>query len=155
MNPYVRHVVIVVSSAVLLLASLASLLAVGLVIVTASTGANSASPIQIGLCVASVVCSWAVVHTVFTLRYAHEYYATSRSGDSPTRIGNTPAGETPQPPGTLEGFPGRGRMAGQAPTSSRMRRAVSDGVLPTRVGRGVGQERQAQEQEHGQGRLHG
>jgi len=30
--------------------------------------------------VLTVALSWAVVHTVFTLRYAHEYYATSRSG---------------------------------------------------------------------------
>src|SRR5437899_1236992 len=38
------------ADALLLLASVASLGAVGLVIVTASSGSNSASPLQVGLC---------------------------------------------------------------------------------------------------------
>ncbi len=46
--------------------------------------ANESSPIvETLLTVASVLTvalSWAVVHTVFTLRYAHEYYTTTGSG---------------------------------------------------------------------------
>jgi uncharacterized membrane protein len=64
----------------LLAASVTSLLAVGIVIVTASSGSKSASPLQVALCVASVVCSWAVVHTVFTLRYARLYYTGPDGG---------------------------------------------------------------------------
>jgi uncharacterized membrane protein len=63
----------------LLLAAVASLLAVVLVIVTASRPGPVPEQVQIGLCVAGVVCSWAVVHTVFTLRYARLYY-TGRDG---------------------------------------------------------------------------
>jgi uncharacterized membrane protein len=68
------------TDALLLLASVASLLAVGLVIVTASKGTSVPSPVQIGLCVISVVCSWSVVHTVYTLRYARLYYTGSDGG---------------------------------------------------------------------------
>jgi uncharacterized membrane protein len=59
---------------VLLLASVASLVAVGLVILTAGGDTGAAASIQVGLAVASVVASWSVVHIVYTLRYARLYY---------------------------------------------------------------------------------
>jgi len=63
----------------LLVAAVASLLAVGLVIVTAG-GGGLAQGLQVGLGVASVILSWTVVHTVYTLRYARLYYGGSDGG---------------------------------------------------------------------------
>jgi uncharacterized membrane protein len=58
----------------LLAASVASLVAVGSVLVGAArlNGATEAGRVGLGL--ASVVLSWAMVHTIYTLRYAHLYY---------------------------------------------------------------------------------
>ena len=64
----------------LLVAAVASLLAVGLVIVTAGGGGGLAQGLQVGLGVASVILSWTVVHTVYTLRYARLYYGGSDGG---------------------------------------------------------------------------
>jgi uncharacterized membrane protein len=58
----------------LLSASVVSLVAVGLVIVRAGKSSGAAESIQTGLSLASVLLSWAVVHTVFMLRYASLYY---------------------------------------------------------------------------------
>jgi uncharacterized membrane protein len=55
-------------------ASVASLGAVGLAVSKASNGQGLGKNMITGVAVASVVLSWAVVHTVFTLRYAHCYY---------------------------------------------------------------------------------
>jgi uncharacterized membrane protein len=63
----------------LLVAAVASLLAVGLVIVTAG-GGGLAQGLQVGLGVASVILSWTVVHTGYTLRYARLYYSGSDGG---------------------------------------------------------------------------
>ncbi|WP_053175311.1 DUF1345 domain-containing protein [Nonomuraea sp. SBT364] len=59
-------------------AAVASLAAVGYMIVQAETG--SAVAPHVGLGVASVVASWAVVHTIFTLRYALMFYAGGGEG---------------------------------------------------------------------------
>ena len=61
------------TDAILLCASVASLVAVGYVIVQAASG-GSGKAVWVGLGVLSVVSSWAVVHTVFALRYALLYY---------------------------------------------------------------------------------
>ncbi|WP_052423759.1 DUF1345 domain-containing protein [Nonomuraea candida] len=58
------------------IAAVASLAAVGNMIVQAETGAA----LVVGLGVASVVASWAVVHTIFTLRYALMYYSGGAGG---------------------------------------------------------------------------
>lgn len=65
---------------VLLVASMVSLLGVGLVIASASKSSGPSEGVRVGLGVASVVASWALVHTVFTLHYARLYY-----GDSPRK----------------------------------------------------------------------
>ncbi|MEV4172371.1 DUF1345 domain-containing protein [Nonomuraea sp. NPDC049709] len=57
-------------------AAVASLAAVGYMIMIAGTGAA----LVVGLGVASVVASWAVVHTIFTLRYALMYYSSGGEG---------------------------------------------------------------------------
>jgi uncharacterized membrane protein len=64
----------------LLTASVASLVAVGLVIVRAGNSSGTSESLQAGLCLASVVLSWSVVHTVFTLRYASLYYVGTDGG---------------------------------------------------------------------------
>jgi uncharacterized membrane protein len=73
-----------------LTASVASLVAVGLVIVRAGNSSGAAESLQAGLSLASVVLSWAAVHTVFMLRYASLYYSGPDGGvdfnqDAPPR----------------------------------------------------------------------
>ena len=65
---------------VLLGASLVSLLAVGFVIASESKSSGLGEGVRVGMGVGSVVVSWLLVHTVFTLHYARLYY-----GDSPRR----------------------------------------------------------------------
>src|SRR5579885_2036526 len=62
------------SEAVVLIASVVSLLAVGLVLLKAIPKYGAYGIIQIALVVASVVLSWTVVHTIFALNYARLYY---------------------------------------------------------------------------------
>ena len=64
----------------LLSASVASLVAVCLVIVRAGDRSGAVESLQAGLSLASVVLSWAVVHTIFTLRYASLYYGGPDGG---------------------------------------------------------------------------
>lgn len=64
---------------VLLFASIASLAAVATVLLSGSSG-TAATAGRAGLGVFSVVLSWALVHTVFMLRYAELYYTGSPSG---------------------------------------------------------------------------
>jgi uncharacterized membrane protein len=60
-------------------AAVASLVAVGLVLAHAS-GRSSEQVLVIGLGLASVVVSWVLVHTVYTLRYARLYYTGEDGG---------------------------------------------------------------------------
>jgi uncharacterized membrane protein len=64
----------------LLGASVASLLAVGLVLVRAGHSSGLTKGLLVGLSVASVVLAWSVVHTVFSLRYAKLYYQGEGGG---------------------------------------------------------------------------
>jgi uncharacterized membrane protein len=63
-----------VADLVLLSAALVSLVAVGFVLGRASNSRGSEQGLLNALGIASVVLSWGVVHTVFTLRYASLYY---------------------------------------------------------------------------------
>jgi uncharacterized membrane protein len=63
-----------VTDGLLLVAAVASLAAVGTVLVSAAQMQGVAEGLRVGLGVASVVLSWAMVHTVYTLRYAQLYY---------------------------------------------------------------------------------
>lgn len=65
----------------LLAACVASLVAVGLTLVKAGATGGTAKAAITGVAVLSVVLSWAVVHTVFTLRYGHLYYNQKRGMD--------------------------------------------------------------------------
>jgi uncharacterized membrane protein len=68
--------------AILVIASVVSLLAVGLVLVRAGNSNGAAKTLQAALSLASVVASWSVVHTVYMLRYARLYYTGPDGGVS-------------------------------------------------------------------------
>ena len=68
------------SDVVLLSASVASLAAVGLVLVHASSTKGATKELLIGLAVLSVMLAWSVVHTLFTLHYARLYYLDREGG---------------------------------------------------------------------------
>jgi uncharacterized membrane protein len=64
----------------LLSASLASLLGVGFDLHKASQEDDTTKVLLVLLGLLTVIASWCVVHTVFLLRYAHEYYAQDELG---------------------------------------------------------------------------
>jgi uncharacterized membrane protein len=63
-----------------LTAAVASLVAVGFILGRAANSQGAEQGWLAGLGVVSVVISWTVVHTVFTLRYARLYYTETDSG---------------------------------------------------------------------------
>jgi uncharacterized membrane protein len=65
---------------ILLIAAVVSLVAVGFVLLHASSAQGLAKALYIGFGIASVVSSWAVVHTVYALRYARLYYTGADGG---------------------------------------------------------------------------
>lgn len=69
-----------ISSGIVLLASVASLVAVGLVLATAQNAQGGGKVLRVLLGVFSVVVAWIVVHTIFTLRYAELYYGDRPGG---------------------------------------------------------------------------
>jgi uncharacterized membrane protein len=68
---------------VVLVAGTASLAAVGLALFGAGQASGGMKAFLIGIGVLSVGLSWAVVHTVFTLRYARAYYSPPATGNKP------------------------------------------------------------------------
>ncbi len=69
-----------VTDLLLLSAAIASLVAVGFVLVRAGQEHGIQELLRVGLGLVSVVLSWAIVHTVFTLRYAQLYYTGQDGG---------------------------------------------------------------------------
>jgi uncharacterized membrane protein len=63
-----------------LIAAVASLAAIVNVIARAKSVGGYAEGLQVGFGVASVILSWVVIHTVFTLRYARMYYSGRDEG---------------------------------------------------------------------------
>jgi uncharacterized membrane protein len=63
------------ADAMLLVAATASLLAVALALASAAHASGTSQVLRVALGLASVVLSWGVVHTVYTLRYARLYYS--------------------------------------------------------------------------------
>jgi uncharacterized membrane protein len=68
------------SDIVLLVASVASLATVGYVLVQASGSSGLARGVLAGIGIVSVILSWALVHTIYTLRYARLYYTEPIGG---------------------------------------------------------------------------
>ncbi|HSX02169.1 MAG TPA: DUF1345 domain-containing protein [Candidatus Saccharimonadia bacterium] len=64
----------------LIVASLASLIAVAMVLVGAGSASGWGRLLPVALGVVSVVLSWGLVHTVFALRYAKIYYQKPEGG---------------------------------------------------------------------------
>jgi uncharacterized membrane protein len=69
-----------IADALLLIASTASVLAVAAAIAAGRAGSPGERDLHAGLAVASVVLSWTVVQTVFTLHYARLYYSHPAGG---------------------------------------------------------------------------
>jgi uncharacterized membrane protein len=69
-----------VADAVLLSSSLMSLVAVVLGVVKAGSTSGDEKAVLLGAGIATIVVSWAVVHTLFTLRYAALYYVGPDGG---------------------------------------------------------------------------
>jgi uncharacterized membrane protein len=61
-------------------AAVASLVAVGFVLARGATTRGTDQLLYVGLALASVVVSWLLVHTVYTLRYARIYYTGEDGG---------------------------------------------------------------------------
>jgi uncharacterized membrane protein len=79
-----------VTDLIVLIAAVASLGAVGVVLIQASSATGAQQTLLAGLGVASVGLAWFTVHTLFTLRYARLYYAGEDGGvefnqDAPPR----------------------------------------------------------------------
>ncbi len=70
----------VATSILLLSASVVSLVGVGLALFKASSASTNDQGALTVAAVLTVALSWLVVHTVFTLRYAHEYYTDPIGG---------------------------------------------------------------------------
>ena len=68
------------SELIVLVAAVASLVAVGFVLVRAASAHGQAKDWLAGLGLGSVVLSWFAVHTLFALRYARLYYGGSPGG---------------------------------------------------------------------------
>lgn len=68
------------SDTLLLAAAVVSLAAVGFFLLQASSAKGSTQDILAGVGVATVILSWLVVHSVFTLRYAMLYYTGKDGG---------------------------------------------------------------------------
>ena len=69
------------SAALLLLAaSVVSLLGVGLVLILAGRHGGTMQVLLIGLAILTVMASWTVVNTVYTLRYADLHYGSAAGG---------------------------------------------------------------------------
>jgi uncharacterized membrane protein len=69
-----------VAELVVVAASIAALVAVGFALVRAGQTTGSTKALLIGLGAVSVVVSWLVVHTVYMLRYARNYYTEPAGG---------------------------------------------------------------------------
>lgn len=71
---------VVVSDLIVIFAAVASLAAVGFVLVKAAGEKGAAQDLLAGLGLASVALSWLAVHTLFALRYARLYYSGAEGG---------------------------------------------------------------------------
>jgi uncharacterized membrane protein len=56
-------------------AAIASLVSIGFALVKAAESKGTSEAVLTGLAIVTVMLSWAMVHVIFTLRYAHLYYS--------------------------------------------------------------------------------
>jgi uncharacterized membrane protein len=69
-----------VAELLILAASLASLVAVVMLLVEARSASNTRGGVLAALALVSVALSWLLIHTLFTLRYASQYYSDEPGG---------------------------------------------------------------------------
>ena len=69
-----------VAEVLILVASLASLAAVAMLLVDARSASDARSGVLAALALGSVALSWLLIHTLFTLRYASQYFAGEPGG---------------------------------------------------------------------------
>ena len=72
----------VLADTVLILAAIASIGAVAILLIDASSSAGLAKAVDISLGLVSIVLSWAMVHTLYMLKYARLYYGIPAGGVS-------------------------------------------------------------------------
>ena len=84
------------TQAIIVAASLASLVGVGLLIVRAGDLEGNDRVLVASLAVASIALAWSVVHTLFTLRYALIYYDPEQGGTAGT-VGGIDFGPSARP----------------------------------------------------------
>ena len=65
---------------VILISTLASLLTV-ILLITSKSEVNTAKVWELPIAIIGMISSWILVHTIFTLRYAHIYYSNSQKGE--------------------------------------------------------------------------
>jgi uncharacterized membrane protein len=68
------------SDSLILLASVASLVAVGVIIVQAGSAKGAEQGLLAGFAVISVALSWLLIHTLYTLHYARMYFSQPEGG---------------------------------------------------------------------------
>lgn len=71
---------------IVLVCSAVSMLAVVLLL-TARKESNTDRAVDVPLALAGMILSWVTVHTIFTARYAHMYYARKKDGTTDSRKG--------------------------------------------------------------------
>jgi uncharacterized membrane protein len=65
--------------AILVLIAAAALASLGAIVFElASAGKAGRDPLHLGLALATIALSWAFIHTIFAVHYAHEYYAQGK-----------------------------------------------------------------------------
>lgn len=64
-----------------IVSSMASLLAIVFLLISTKNQSDEVVTARVLLAMGSVIVSWWLVHTIFTLRYAHMYYATDPDDD--------------------------------------------------------------------------
>ena len=69
-----------VAEVLILVASLASLAAVAMLLVDARSASDSRSGVLAAMALGSVALSWLLIHTLFTLRYASQYFTGEPGG---------------------------------------------------------------------------
>ena len=69
-----------VAEVLILVASLASLAAVAMLLVDARSASDARSGVLAAMALGSVALSWLLIHTLFTLRYASQYFAGETGG---------------------------------------------------------------------------
>lgn len=76
---------------VLLLTIAAALASIGaIVVLLASKGASGRDLLQLALAIATIVLSWAFIHTIFAFHYAHDFYGDRAASKGGLLFPNTP-----------------------------------------------------------------